>query len=57
MRNDAVFQSKQVYNPFTLALKARCLSEGAVLVKMRNGDFCQVIFRPANPEEFEDDAF
>ena len=57
MRNDVVFQTKKDLNPFTRALKARCQEEGAVLVKMRNGDYCKVVYRPANPEDFEDEAF
>lgn len=57
MRNEVVFQTKRDLNPFTRALKVRCQAEGAVLVRMRNGDYCKVVYRAANPEEFEDEAF
>ncbi|WP_060059914.1 hypothetical protein [Burkholderia ubonensis] len=53
MRNTTVLASKRDFNPFTLALKARCQAEGEVLVRMRNGDYCKVVYRPANPEDFE----
>lgn len=55
MRNDFVLASKRELNPFTIALKARCLAEGPVLVKLRNGSYREVVYRPANPDAFEMD--
>ncbi|KVP39843.1 hypothetical protein [Burkholderia ubonensis] len=57
MKNTFVLTTKRDFNPFTLALKARCQAEGEVLVRMRNGDYCKVVYRPANADEFEDEAF
>lgn len=57
MLNTFVLQSKSDFNPFTLVLKARCEAQGEVLVKLRNGDYCKVVFRPENPKEYEDAAF
>lgn len=53
MRNDAVLATKRELNPFTLALKERCLAEGAVMVQLRNGEYRKVVYRPANPDAFE----
>lgn len=49
MRNTTVLATRKDFNPFTLALKVRCEAEGEVLVRMRNGDYCKVVYRPANP--------
>jgi hypothetical protein len=57
MQNTTVLATQKDFNPFTQALKARCDAEGEVLVRMRNGDFCKVVYRAANPEDFEDEAF
>jgi len=57
MKNTTVLAQKSDFNDFTLALKARCLTEGVVLVRMRNGDYCQVMYKPAKPEAEEDEAF
>lgn len=57
MRNDAVFQTKQDLNPFSMALRARCQAEGAVLVQMRNGDYCKVVYQAAHTDEYEEEAF
>jgi hypothetical protein len=57
MLNTTVLATKKDFNPFTLALKARCEAEGEVLVRMRNGDYCKVAYRPANPEDYTDDGF
>ncbi|CAB3754165.1 hypothetical protein [Paraburkholderia humisilvae] len=57
MRNATVLATRKDFNPFTLALKARCEAEGEVLVRMRNGDYCKVAYRPANPEDYTDNAF
>ncbi|KVP75190.1 hypothetical protein [Burkholderia ubonensis] len=57
MKNTFVLTTKRDFNPFTLTLKARCQAEGEVLVRMRNGDYCKVVYRPANADEFEDEAF
>lgn len=57
MQNTTVLATKSDFNPFTLALKARCEAEGEVLVRMRNGGYTKVVFRPANSEQYEDAAF
>jgi hypothetical protein len=57
MRNTIVLATREDFNPFTLALKARCEAEGEVLVCMRNGEYCKVVYRPANPEEYTGEAF
>jgi hypothetical protein len=55
MLNTTVLATRKDFNPFTLALKARCEAEGEVSVRMRNGDYCKVVYRPANP--IQDQAF
>lgn len=57
MENTTVLATKRDFNPFTLALKARCEAEGDVMVGLRDGTFCQVVFRPANEAECTEDAF
>ncbi|MBU9200065.1 hypothetical protein KTD31_01440 [Burkholderia multivorans] len=57
MKNLALLATRNDLNPFTQALKARCEREGAVLVKMRNGDWVEVRYRPANPIECESESF
>lgn len=57
MKNTFVLNSKRDFNPFTRALKARCQVDGEVLVRMRNGDYCKVVYRPANEAKFEDESF
>lgn len=57
MRNTTVLATRKDFNPFTLALKVRCEAEGEVLVRMRNGDYCKVVYRPANPEDYTGEAF
>lgn len=57
MRNATVLATQKDTNPFTLALKARCLAEGEVLVRMRNDGYCKVVYRPSNEEAGEDEAF
>lgn len=57
MRNTTVLATRKDFNPFTLALKVRCEAEGEVLVRMRNGDYCKVVYRPANPEDYTREAF
>jgi hypothetical protein len=57
MQNTTLLATRKDFNPFTLELKARCQAHGEVLVGMRNGDYCKVVYRPANPDDFEDEAF
>jgi hypothetical protein len=57
MRNLTLLATRKDFNPFTLELKARCQASGEVLVRMRSGDYCKVTYRPANPDDFEDEAF
>lgn len=44
MKNDALLTTGGVFNPFTAALHAALMknANSAVLVKMRNGDWCEV---------------
>lgn len=57
MKNTTVLGSKSDLNEFTIALKARCIAAGPVLVRMRNDDYAQVMYKPANPQAFEEQAF
>ena len=57
MKNTTVLATKQNFNDFTQALKARCEAAGVVLVRMRNGDYSQVVYKPANPAACEEEAF
>lgn len=57
MKNLTVLRTKQDFNDFTLALKARCEAEGEVMVGLRDGTFCKVVFRPANEEDLSEDSF
>ena len=57
MKNTTVLATKQDFNDFTLALKARCEAEGEVMVGLRDGTFVNVVFRPANEKDFTEDSF
>lgn len=43
-------------NPFTTALRDACLAQGKVLVRMRSGDWCEVVYAPPEDEHPYDDC-
>jgi hypothetical protein len=57
VKNVTLLATQKDFNPFTEELKARCEAHGEVLVGMRNGDYCKVVYKPGNPDEFESEGF
>jgi hypothetical protein len=57
MKNTTVLATKNDFNRFTLALKARCEAEGEVMVGLRDGTYCKVVFSPADEAQCTEDAF
>jgi hypothetical protein len=57
MKNATLLATQNDFNPFTLELKARCQALGEVLVRMRNGDYCKVVYKPGDLEQHESEGF
>jgi hypothetical protein len=53
MLNLTLLATREDYNEFTKRLKSKCLTAGFSLVKMRNGDWVEVVFSKA--DEFGND--
>lgn len=51
MLNHDLLRRAPSFNRFTAALRNKCLSEGGVMVRMRNGLWQRVIFTPEKPGE------
>lgn len=55
MLNLTLLAKPSDFNPFTTVLRDRCLAENAVLVRMRNNEWIEVVFAPADLDDGRDD--
>lgn len=57
MRNENLLIPPNTLNAFTHEVKRRCCNQGSCHVKLRNGYYCDVVYRPANEEDGEMECF
>ena len=56
MKNEAMFYNKDNFNPFTEEVKARCLRDGKCLVRLRDKQWREVIYKK-DPDEPDSSGF
>lgn len=49
--NEALLARSDQLNAFTEALKFKCETQGCALVRMRNNDWCRVVYEVGNDAE------